>query len=218
MIPATMEQLEQVRKECRTMVRKRATASAGSTLVPLPGTDVIADVGMLMQLLPAINNKFGLSQKQLDGMDPETKSMIYGFVMSIGSKIIGRMVTKELVVQVLKRVGVRVATKSVAKFVPFAGQGLAAALSFTAMRYVGNKHIDDCYEVVKRMIEQREGLPAEPATASLENDTRHALEGELQDKTEHETNPHPDLEEEIKQDHQSTSEGKKGFLWRPRLK
>ncbi|MEC0109789.1 hypothetical protein P4H27_22730 [Paenibacillus taichungensis] len=168
MIPATLEQLEQVRKECRTMVKKRATASAGTTLVPLPGTDVLADVGMLMQLLPAINNKFGLSQKQLDGMDPETKSMIYGFVMSIGSKVIGRMVTKELVVQVLKRVGVRVATKSVAKFVPFAGQGLAAALSFTAMRYVGNKHVEDCYEVVKRMIEQRELIPGEPAPSALE--------------------------------------------------
>ncbi|MGF6353340.1 uncharacterized protein (DUF697 family) [Paenibacillus sp. 4624] len=218
MIPATMEQLEQVRKECRTMVRKRATASAGSTLVPLPGTDVIADVGMLMQLLPAINNKFGLSQKQLDGMDPETKSMIYGFVMSIGSKIIGRMVTKELVVQVLKRVGIRVATKSVAKFVPFAGQGLAAALSFTAMRYVGNKHIDDCYEVVKRMIEQREGLLGEPATVSLEEATRHNLEESSQDIAEHESIQHADSEEEIKQDHQGTSEGKKGFLWRPRLK
>ncbi|SLK06152.1 MULTISPECIES: hypothetical protein [unclassified Paenibacillus] len=168
MIPATLEQLEQVRKECRTMVKKRATASAGTTLVPLPGTDVLADVGMLMQLLPAINNKFGLSQKQLDGLDPETKSMIYGFVMSIGSKVIGRMVTKELVVVVLKRVGVRVATKSVAKFVPFAGQGLAAALSFTAMRYVGNKHVEDCYEVVKRMIEQRELLPGEPAPSALE--------------------------------------------------
>lgn len=168
MIPATLEQLEQVRKECRTMVKKRAAASAGTTLVPLPGTDVLADVGMLMQLLPAINNKFGLSQKQLDGLDPETKSMIYGFVMSIGSKVIGRMVTKELVVVVLKRVGVRVATKSVAKFVPFAGQGLAAALSFTAMRYVGNKHVEDCYEVVKRMIEQRESLPGEPAPSALE--------------------------------------------------
>ncbi|WFR64022.1 hypothetical protein P9222_07380 [Paenibacillus amylolyticus] len=94
--------------------------------------------------------------------------MIYGFVMSIGSKVIGRMVTKELVVQVLQRVGVRVATKSVAKFVPFAGQGLAAALSFTAMRYVGNKHVDDCYEVVKRMIEQRELIPGEPAPSALE--------------------------------------------------
>lgn len=168
MIPATLEQLEQVRKECRTMVKKRASASAGATLVPLPGTDVLADVGMLMQLLPAINDKFGLSQKQLDGMDPETKSMIYGFVMSIGSKVIGRLVTKELVVQVLKRVGVRVATKSVAKFVPFAGQGLAAVLSFTAMRYVGNKHIEDCYEVVKRMIEQRELISGQPAPSTLE--------------------------------------------------
>jgi hypothetical protein len=134
-----------------------------------------------MQLLPAINNKFGLSQKQLDGMDPETKSMIYGFVMSIGSKVIGRMVTKELVVQLLKRVGIRVATKSVAKFVPLAGQGLAAALSFTAMRYVGNKHVDDCYEVVKRMLEQSEQIPGEPAPSALQEANTDAMSEEKAD-------------------------------------
>ncbi len=184
MIPATLEQLEQVRKECRTMVRKRATASFGTTLVPLPGTDVLADVGMLMQLLPAINNKFGLSQKQLEGMDPETKSMIYGFVMSIGSKVIGRMVTKELVVQVLKRIGIRVATKSVAKFVPLAGQGLAATLSYTGMRYVGNKHVDDCYEVVKRMIEQREAIPGEMPPSALNTSDKDEANVQLHDAKE----------------------------------
>ena len=210
MIPATLEQLEQVRKECRAMVNKRATASAGTTLVPVPGTDVVADVGMLMQLLPAINNKFGLSQQQLDGMDPETKSMIYGFIMSIGSKIIGRMITKELVMQVLRRVGIRVATKSVAKFVPFAGQGLAAVLSFTAMRYVGNKHIDDCYEVAKRMIEQREALPGEPATPSLVDDTLHTLEEKHQDREGHDAKSHQgrDQEEDSIEDHHDGGKSK----------
>ncbi|MNW67427.1 hypothetical protein D3C74_460120 [compost metagenome] len=40
------------------------------------------------------------------------------------------------------------------------------------MRYVGNKHVDDCYEVVKRMIEQRELIPGEPAPSALEEANR----------------------------------------------
>lgn len=54
--------------------------------------------------------------------------------------------------QVLKRVGIRLATKSVAKFIPILGQALAASISFGAMKMVGNSHVDDCYEVAKKAI------------------------------------------------------------------
>jgi uncharacterized protein (DUF697 family) len=84
MTARTIEELEQIRKECKSMVTKRAAASGGAVLVPVPGADVLADVGILMQLLPAINGKFGLSEKQLEGLDAETKSMVYGFITSIG--------------------------------------------------------------------------------------------------------------------------------------
>jgi hypothetical protein len=62
------------------------------------------------------------------------------------------MVTKQLITQVLKRVGIRVATKSVVKFIPILGQALAASISFGAMKWVGNSHVDDCYEVAKKVI------------------------------------------------------------------
>ncbi|MDY8092507.1 hypothetical protein UY456_05845 [Paenibacillus polymyxa] len=151
----TIEELEQIRKECKSMVTKRAAASGGAVLVPVPGADVLADVGILMQLLPAINGKFGLSEKQLEGLDAETKSMVYGFITSIGSKLIGRLITREAIVQILQKMGIRIATKQVSKFVPLLGQGLAAAIGFTAMRTIGNRHVDQCYEVAKRLLEQR---------------------------------------------------------------
>lgn len=66
--------------------------------------------------------------------------------------MIGRMVTKQLIIQVLKRVGIRVATKSIVKFVPILGQVLAASISFGAMKLIGNAHVDDCYEVAKKVI------------------------------------------------------------------
>ncbi len=103
MTARTIEELEQIRKECKSMVTKRAAASGGAVLVPVPGADVLADVGILMQLLPAINGKFGLSEKQLEGLDAETKSMVYGFITSIGSKLIGRLITREVIVQILQK-------------------------------------------------------------------------------------------------------------------
>ncbi|WP_226086012.1 hypothetical protein [Mesobacillus sp. S13] len=40
MIPATMSELERVKEECKSMVNKRATASAAAAVVPVPGLDV----------------------------------------------------------------------------------------------------------------------------------------------------------------------------------
>lgn len=51
----------------------------------------------------------------------------------------------------ISSLGLRVATKSAAKFVPILGQALAAGISFGAMRMVGNSHVDDCYEVAKKL-------------------------------------------------------------------
>ncbi len=52
----------------------------------------------------------------------------------------------------LKKVSARLATKQVLKYIPFAGQAAAAALSVTAMLYLGNSHIDACYEIARGTI------------------------------------------------------------------
>jgi uncharacterized protein (DUF697 family) len=151
----SLEQLAQIKKQCQKMVTTRAAISGGAALIPIPGTDLVADVGMLLQLLPAINKKFELSEEHLAGLDNEKKSFVYGAITSVGSKLIGRVMTKEIVIQSFKKVGVRLATTQVVKFVPFLGQGLAAALSFSAMKYVGNSHVNDCYEVARKIIERK---------------------------------------------------------------
>jgi hypothetical protein len=40
----------------------------------------------------------------------------------------------------------------VLKYLPVAGQAAAVALSVTAMIYLGNSHIDACYDVAKGTI------------------------------------------------------------------
>nr|WP_263323558.1 hypothetical protein [Neobacillus sp. Marseille-Q6967] len=152
MFPNSIRELDRIREECKSMVNKRATASAAAAVVPVPGADIGADVAIMMELLPAINRKFGLSPEQIDQMDAALKGQIMVIITSFGSKLVGKMITKQTIALLLKKVGARVAVKQVTKFIPFVGQAVSAGISFGAMKYLGNSHIDECYEVCRRII------------------------------------------------------------------
>ncbi|UZJ79049.1 hypothetical protein [Fictibacillus sp. KU28468] len=160
MIPKTIEELEAIRTECRVLVNKRASASAAAAVIPIPGVDVGADITIMMELLPAINEKFGLAPGQIEKMDATLKGKIIVLITSAGSQFAGRVVTKQMISLLLKKAGKRIAVKQVTKFVPFVGQAVAAGISFAAMKYLGNSHIEECYQVCKKMIEEQQ-LPAQ---------------------------------------------------------
>lgn len=156
MIPNSIEELDRIKAECKSMVNKRATASAAAAVVPVPGADIGADVAIMMELLPAINRKFGLSPEQIDAMDTALKGQIMVIITSVGSKLVGKIISKQTVAVLLKKVGTRVAVKQVTKFVPLVGQAVSAGISFGAMKYLGNSHIDECYEVCRSIITMKE--------------------------------------------------------------
>ena len=147
-----LRQLDAIRESCRGMVTRCATLSAGAAIVPIPGLDIGTDVAILLQLLPKINEKFGLSPAQIEGLDVDTKRVVMMFVSTVGSNLVGRIVTRDLVIKILTKMGVRVTTKGVVKFVPLVGQAVSAGISFGAMRMLGNSHIDDCYEIARRAL------------------------------------------------------------------
>jgi uncharacterized protein (DUF697 family) len=154
MLPKTLEDLNRIREECRSMVTKRASASALAAAIPVPGADIGADVAIMLELLPAINRKFGLTPEQIEQLDEETKKIILVLITSIGSELVGKTITKQLITKLLKKAGARIATKQVTKYIPFIGQAVSAGISFAAMKYLGNSHIEECYEVAKRYIEE----------------------------------------------------------------
>lgn len=154
MLPTSAKELEKIRASCKAMVRRRAATSGGMALVPIPGVDVAGDVGMLLQLIPAINRKFGLTPEQIEELDPRHKVLIYAMLKKVGSDLAGRAITRQLAVAALKQVSVRLATRQVLKYIPLAGQAAAVALSVTAMMYLGNSHIDACYEIAKGAIKK----------------------------------------------------------------
>ena len=154
MIPKSQAELDSVRDECYSMVTKRASIAAGTSAVPVPGVDIASDVALLMELIPAINRKFGLSPDDIEAYDAMTKQMLYQIIKRAGLSLIGTTISKTLVTTALKKVAGRTVVKQVFKFVPFAGWAINAGIGFGAMKYVGNSHVDDCYSICRRYLEQ----------------------------------------------------------------
>lgn len=160
MLPQSISELERIRNECRTMVTRRAGLSGAAAIVPIPGIDLGADVTLLLEMIPAINARFGLAQNQLSGLDPKVKQFIFVTVTSVGSQLIGRAITQQTVMKVMKTLGVRMTTKTLTRWVPIVGQAAAASISFGAMKMIGNAHIEDCYKVARKVLEENPaGLP-----------------------------------------------------------
>ena len=160
----TVAELDAIRDESRKMVTTRALMSAGAAVVPIPGADIVADVGLLSTMLPEISKRFGLDHEQVAQLEPHLAQRVFVLASSMGNTMIGRMVTKRLVVAVLRRVGVRLAAASAARYVPLLGSAVAASISFGAMKLVGNAHIDDCHRAAAALIGEPAGMPATTAS------------------------------------------------------
>ncbi len=146
-IPATPRQIDAVAAHCRALVRRNALLAAGVAMVPVPGLDWITDVGVLIKLIPQINEAFGLSQVQIARLAPDRQLVVYKALTASGGLLVGRLITRELVIKALRLVGVRLSTQQAAKFVPIAGQAVSAALTYSALRYVCEQHIKQCMAV-----------------------------------------------------------------------
>ncbi len=159
-LPAEGHDLQAVALRCRQMVRRRALVAAGVAMVPLPGLDWLTDIGLLVELLPRINAAFGLSPEQIERLAPDRRIVVYKAISAGGGMLVGKLVTRDLVIMLLKLVGVRLTTQQAAKFVPIAGQAVSAALTYSALRYVCEQHIQQCMTVVRQL-----ALPAPAAAA-----------------------------------------------------
>ena len=146
---------------CRRLVNRRALMAAGVAMVPVPGLDWVTDIGLLVQLLPEISEAFGLSPAQVEQLAPDRRLMVYKAISAGGSMVLGRLITRDLVLMLLKTVGLRLSTQQAAKYLPVAGQAVSAALTYSALKFVCDQHIRQCEAVARQLL-----LPA-PAVAPV---------------------------------------------------
>ena len=119
-------------------------------MVPIPGLDWAVDAALLSRLIPQINARFGLTPEQMARLGPSQRDQVQKAISGVGSVLIGKFISKELVLRAAQTVGMRLTTAQAAKYVPFAGQAVAAVVGYSAVRYLGEQHLKDCVRVALR--------------------------------------------------------------------
>ena len=152
LVPDTPAQVEDVVRQCRRIVNRRALMAAGVSVVPIPGVDWVTDIAVLMKLIPEINEAFGLTPEQVERLAPDRQVVVYKAISAGGGMLVGRLVTRELVMKLLKVVGVRLTAQQAAKYVPIAGQAVSAALTYSSLRFVCEQHIQQCVAVSRQLM------------------------------------------------------------------
>ncbi len=137
-------------RRSRKLLNKRALVAAAASAVPVPGLDWAVDAALLSRLIPEINQEFGLSPAQLDKLDPKKRDQVQKAINLVGSILIGKLISRDMVLQAATKIGVRMTTKRLTKYIPFAGQLVSAAVGFAAIRYFGEQHMKDCIRVAQK--------------------------------------------------------------------
>lgn len=139
------DELIKAKKAAMKIVKQRSTTSGA----------VAADIGIMLEVIGKINKKFGLSSEEMDELDGDEKQKIAVLITSVGSDFAGKVITKELVTKALKKAGVKVTTKQVAKYIPFAGAVIAGSISYGTMYMLGKRHVEDCFEICERILKEQ---------------------------------------------------------------
>lgn len=141
--------LEAAVKRSRKLLNKRAMVAAVASALPIPGLDWAVDAALLSKLIPEINKEFGLTPAQLDLLDPKKRDQVQKAAAMVGSVLIGKFISRDLIIKASTKIGMRLTSKQLAKYVPFAGQIVAATVGFAAIRYFGEEHMKDCIRVTR---------------------------------------------------------------------
>lgn len=151
LLPMSGDDIGRVRERCRMLVRKRAAISAGISAVPIPGIDMVADLTSFASMVEDINKDFGLTPAQIEALQPHMRVVTYQAMAALGGTLVGKIVTKELVLKLLQKSGAKLAAKSATKIVPLAGQIASAAIGFALFRQMGYQHVEACARVAQEV-------------------------------------------------------------------
>ncbi len=166
------QQLIEAVRRSRKLLHRRALVAAAAGAVPVPGLDWAVDAALLSRLIPAINAEFGLTPEQLDRLEPRQRDQVQKAVTMVGSVLIGKFITRDLVLKAATTIGLRLTAGQAAKYVPFAGQAVSAVLGYTAIRFLGEEHLKDCVRVARQA---QLALPAPSPAATGAGPARRRL-------------------------------------------
>ena len=153
---------DDLRQACRALARRRALLAAASSLVPLPGLDLVTDLALLTRLIGHINTHFGLSEAQLGRLSPARQALAYRLLNGAGGTLARRLTTPALIGRVLRLAGLRLTAMETARLVPLAGQIAAAGIGYWTFRTLALRHIAQCERIAAAL---QTASPSDPGVS-----------------------------------------------------
>ena len=150
-VPVSGVDIDATRARCLALVKKRAAMSAAVAAVPVPGLDILADLTGFASLVDEVNAEFGLSKQQIERLHPRLRVIAYKAAASVGGMLVGKLVTRGVVLRLFRRLAGRMAVKTTAKMVPLAGQVVSAAIGYTLFKRMGEQHVEACVRVAREL-------------------------------------------------------------------
>lgn len=161
MLQMTARDLDQARRDCLRLVRRRASLAALAAAVPVPGLDVAAEARLLNGLLPEITDRFGLSPDKIRAMPTAQREQAAWRMRQHRPGFCGQVEPRDLLKRNLGSQVARLLATQVAKFVPLTGTAVAGWLGYGVVTRIARRYVDACEEVARALWTE----PARPGPA-----------------------------------------------------
>ena len=143
----SLEKLDEIKKDCESTIRNYSMASAATSVLPIPGVDIAADLTIIYKMFSVIKENYSL-----DMVNPSTLEN-YGALAPLARSVFN-LVTKEGIMKLVTQYAPKyIGKKYAAKYVPLIGQGVAAVAGYKLASFLGKKYSDDCYKLYVKILQ-----------------------------------------------------------------
>jgi predicted GTPase/uncharacterized protein (DUF697 family) len=170
-VPAyTHELLKKKREAAESIVYVYAGLAAANGLNPIPGTDILLDLGLMQKMTRQVVGEFGLQREQLESLARAQMGTVkLDFMLDAARTVLARLVEggvtaffKETGTEAAKQVTQKSGKSAVrygSKYAPIIGQLVSAGIGFGTAYYYGQFLLDDCEKALGKIIDQIERKP-----------------------------------------------------------
>lgn len=167
-VPAyTRELVAKKREASEAIVYVYAGLAAANGLNPIPGTDILVDIGLLQKMTRQVVGEFGLQRDQLENLAKyQVGPANLDFLLDAARTVLGRLVEGGIVAffkeagveaakQVTQKTG-KTVTRYGSKYAPCIGRLVSAGIGFGTAYYFGQFLLDDCEQALNKIVQRIE--------------------------------------------------------------
>lgn len=147
------ETLRQKRDAAKRIVGIYAGLAAANALNPIPGLDVGVDLGLLTTMSRHVISTYGLRPEQIELLKSQAqmRTVVYKGIQQIAEQFTPYL-TEKFVASALRRLGMEVAVRNSAKWVPVVGTMVSAGVGYHLANRFGEQLIGDCEKAARAIL------------------------------------------------------------------